>query len=205
MVLTYGTAGLLASLAIGARAADGKFDISNSGRPFPPLVLANSLRAIDYAGIEGHENLSVTLGSSSSTFNRPLTCSDLSTKGRSAPYEAVVVRNSGLKDAVLNLRLGVAGDPHRPCGEQTDTMIVVYKDFFEPASPLTNCLAINDDAVTTGDRCSTLTGLELRPGERRVIVLTTFESTNKLASTQSQYELSFSGSLPVTLLRFAIE
>ncbi len=195
----------LCCVGLASAHASGKVDIANNGRPHPPSVRGDSVRSLDYAGVDGHENVSVTLGPTSSTFNRPLTCRSLSTKGQSAPYQAVVVKNTGAKDAVLTLRVGVAGDPQAKCGDASDTMMVVYDDFFEPASPLTNCLLVNDDAGSDGDRCSTISGLHLGPGERRVIVLTTFESFNKQAPSESAFELSFSGSLPVTLQHFTVD
>lgn len=185
---------------------DDKIDIARTGPAIAPSLRPGSIRSMEYVGQGSISSVAVTLGADSSTFNRPMTCSSLSTTGGAVPFEAVAVRNTGKNTATLNLRLGIAGDPHAACVGSVDTMMAVYDGLFAAASPLTNCMMTNDDTNGAADRCSTLRNVEVPAGETRVIVLTVFGSRYAVSLKDlSNLELSFAGSYPVTLQSFTID
>lgn len=187
-------------------ARGGKVDIGRVGAPMPPDIRSNNIRHLEFSGAGSLSTVALSLGRDSSSFNRPMTCSTLSTTGSAAPFEAIAVQNVGKGKAVLNLRVGLADDPHAACGDSVDTLVAVYDSLFAAGSPLTNCMMINDDANDAADRCSTLRNVEVPVGETRVIVVTMFGSRKSISSLDSQkLELSFSGSVPVTLQRFVID
>lgn len=198
--------GLSSAAAFGQLSRDIKFDIAKIGPAQPPSMRGALLGDIEFEGPRSLSNLTLSLGPESSTFNRPMSCSSLSTAGSSVPFQAITVRNTGKEAGTLNLRFGKAGDPHAACGATPDTLIAVYEGLFVPASPLTNCVDVNDDADGASDRCSSLRGIRLPAGEARVIVLTTFSSGMATASANEvKLELSFDGSVPVTLQSFSID
>ncbi len=197
---------LTLSAAFGQLSREIKFDIAKIGPAQPPLLREAVLRDIEFEGPRSLSNLALSLGPGSSTFNRPMSCSSLSTAGSSVPFQAITVRNTGKESGTLNLRFGKAGDPHAACGAAPDTLMAVYEGLFVPASPLTNCIDVNDDADGASDRCSSLRGIQLPAGEARVIVLTTFSSEMAIATANDvKLELSFDGSVPVTLQSFSID
>ena len=189
-----------------AQPRDDKVDIARSGPPVAPMLHNQETQRLDFNAGKAGTRLEVVLGRGSSTFNRPMSCSSLSTTGSSAPFESVTVRNTGVNIATLNVRLGRAGAPHSACTGHTDTVLAAYKDFFVPASPLTNCIAFNDDTNGARDRCSALTGIELWPNHTMVFVLSTFHSVGSLSEGPPEsFSLSFAGSVPVALQTFSIE
>jgi hypothetical protein len=197
---------LAAAQAHDVQAEEAKFDIANSGPAAAPVLRNTQNHRIEFHSGASTAPVVVQLGVGSSTFNRPMNCSDLSTTGTAAPFETVTVRNTGVNSATLKVRLGVAEAPHQICRSPIDTVLAVYRDFFVPASPLSNCIAVNDDADDAQDRCSSIDRLEVKPGESLVFVLTTFHSKQAMASSQPmRYALSLEGSVPVTLQSFDIE
>jgi hypothetical protein len=81
-----------------------------------------------------------------------------------------------------------------------DPFLVEYDGSFNPASPLTNCLLVNDDTNGATDRCPSLTGISIPSGATRVYVLTTFDN-----AATFNYEVTFAGTTPVSLQSFEIE
>ena len=75
-----------------------------------------------------------------------------------------------------------------------------YGRSFNPASPLANCLQVNDDTAAAADRCPSFTGISVPSGATRVYVLTTFGNGVAL-----NYEVTFAGTTPVSLQSFDVE
>lgn len=171
-----------------------------------PILRSHLTHSVEFRSGVSLAPIEAPLGVGSSTFNRPMNCSNLSTTGDSVPFESVTVRNTGVNPATLKVRLGVSGHPYQACTSPDDTVLAAYKDFFVPASPLTNCITVNDDANDALDRCSSIEGLEIPPGQSVVFVLTTFHSKDTMAASPPlRYALSFDGSVPVTLQSFSID
>ncbi|MBL0162624.1 MAG: hypothetical protein IPP82_02925 [Xanthomonadales bacterium] len=71
---------------------------------------------------------------------------------------------------------------------------------FNPASPLTNCLLINDGANGATDRCSSPVGASIPSGQSRVIGLTSCDN-----SATFPYAVPFAGTTPVSLRSFKVD
>lgn len=179
--------------------AQEKFDIAKQGPPTRPVANVTVAHAVTYAGGTAPANVKGMLGLNHSTFNRPLDCAHLSHVGDATPYDTITITNKGANTATLNLRMGPAAAPQAACPVNADTVMVVYDGSFIPASPLTNCVAINDDA-NAADRCSTLKGVAIPSGKTRVVVLTLYKG-----GTTFDYEVSFAGSFPVELQQFSVD
>ena len=70
-----------------------------------------------------------------------------------------------------------------------------------PAAPLTGCLAFNDDINGASNRCSQLS-FSIPVGETRVLVVAGF---NNPPTGLFSYQINFTGTTPVELLRFGVE
>ena len=74
-----------------------------------------------------------------STFNRPVSCGSLSGVGTAVAYDTITITNasSGVANFIVFTSMVGGG----ACAGAPDTFLVVYDTTFNPASPLTGCLA----------------------------------------------------------------
>ena len=89
-----------------------------------------------------------------STYNRPVSCAALSGVGTAVAYDTITITNNSAGTANFVVTSSLIGGG--ACGDANDTFFTVYNGSFNPASPLTNCLAVNDDISGATNRCSTL-------------------------------------------------
>ncbi len=187
-------------LACAAVAADTKIDVASQNPAAAPVIRASSNTVIDYPGGTPPANVPGSFDAQDSTFNRPTTCGALSGVGTAASFDTITLTNSGASAASVNVRLGQAGDPAAACGSVIDPFMVLYNGTFNPATPLANCLAVNDDTNGGADRCPSMTAVSVPPGQTRVIVLTTFDNADFFGC-----EVTFAGTTPVQLQSFGID
>lgn len=190
----------LAAVASTTFAADTKIDVASANAAVAPVIRASTNTVIVYPGGTPPGNVVGAFDAGDSTFNRPVSCASLSGVGTAVPYDTITLTNSGAGAATVNVRLGQQGDPSTACGAVIDPFLVIYNGTFNPASPLTNCLLVNDDTSGAADRCPSLSGVSVPSGETRVIVLTTFDN-----GAAFPYEVTFAGTTPVTLQSFDVE
>lgn len=189
---------LSAAACLALPALADKVDSPRHGDPVAPSGSPRADTPIDYPGGTPPANVSGALSGASPTFNRPLSnCAGLSAVGTSTPYDTITLTNSGASTATLSVRIGDPGDPATCSAIAGDPFLAAYAGSFNPAAPMTNCVAANDD--TTG-RCPLLTGVSVAPGATLVLVATSFDNGEVF-----QYEVSFAGTTPVSLQRFSIE
>jgi hypothetical protein len=192
---------LAAVLAVSALTAaqDGKApDFGREGAAVPPVVRASENTVINYAGGTPATFTGAT-DADDSVYNRATTCAALSGVGTAAAYDTITVTNTqpGVADFVVTSSLPGGA----VCGNANDTFFTLYSTF-NPAAPLTGCLAINDDISGAANRCSRL-AFSVPPGETRVLVVAGF---NNAADTGLfDYEISFGGTVPVELMSFDID
>lgn len=186
-----------------SHAADTKIDIA-SGRPASaPVIRASTDTVINYTG-GTPGNVVGSLDANDSTFNRPTGCGALSAVGTAVAYDTITLTNTTAISATLNIRIGAPGNPNAACAGAPDTYLVMYNDAFNPALPLANCSMTNDDASGAADRCSALSAISVPAGAVRVFVLTAF-SNAAVAAGIFPYEVTFSGTTPVSLQKFEVE
>ncbi|HOX72500.1 MAG: hypothetical protein WAS23_15695 [Dokdonella sp.] len=188
------------ALSATAMAADSKIDTHSTGPAVAPVIRASTNTIINYPGGTAPANVVGTFDAGDSTFNRPLTCSTLSGTGTAVRFDTITLTNSGANPATVNIRLGQAGSPAAACVDPFDPYLVEYNGSFNPASPLVNCLQVNDDTAAAADRCPSFTGISVPSGATRVYVLTTFGNGVAL-----NYEVTFAGTTPVSLQSFDVE
>ena len=127
-----------------------------AGGPAPVAITASRAATVTYPG-----TLAVP-----PTFNRPLNCASLSGVGSAVAYSAQVFD----VDTAGSYTLTVLST--EPAG--LDTVLALYQGSFDPASPLTNCVAVNDDA--TGISPLSRITQALNAGTPYVLVTTTFSN-----------------------------
>ncbi len=186
-------------VSTGALAQD-KGDFVNTGAAADPVIRVSTNTVISYPGGTPPSNIVGSFDAQDSTFNRPTTCSALSGVGTAVSFDTITLTNTGANSASLNIRLGQAGNPTAACLDPFDPFMVEYNGTFNPASPLTNCLQVNDDTNGGTDRCPSFTGISIPSGATRVYVLTTFSN-----AAAFNYEVTFAGTTPVTLQSFDVE
>jgi hypothetical protein len=155
--------GLLFALSSSASFAQSEMDGKPGARVGTPI--AAPAATISYTGN--------TLGGP--TWNRPLAdCSGLSGVGTATPYstQQFHVSTAGAYDLFSDQGGAPAAQPQGGF----DGFILVYADSFNPASPLTNCIAGDDDAGVIG--LSEILGLPLDANRTYVYVTTGFANTD---------------------------
>ena len=183
-----------------AQAADRKTDLASASAAEPAVIRASTDTPVNYPGGTPPANVVGSFDAQDSTFNRPLNCAALSGVGTATPFDTITLTNSGASTATVNVRLGQQGDPSTACGTVIDPYLVIYGGSFNPASPLTNCLLVNDDTSGSADRCPSLNGVSIPSGETRIIVLTAFDN-----GAAFPYEVTFVGTTPVSLQSFSVD
>jgi Abnormal spindle-like microcephaly-assoc'd, ASPM-SPD-2-Hydin/IPTL-CTERM motif len=104
------------------------------------------------------------------------------------PFDTVNITNNSGNPGNITITSQLVGGG--ACLDANDTFFALYSTF-NPASPLTNCLAVNDDISGATNRCSTLT-FAMNAGEARTVVVTGFNNATA-ASGLFPYEVSFAG------------
>lgn len=188
---------LTVAIASIAHADNIKIDVASTNPAVPPVIRASTNTVINYPGGTPPANVLGSLDAGDSTFNRPVSCAGLSGVGTAVSYDTITLTNSGASTATVNMNMGDQGDPSS-CTDPLDTFLVEYNGSFNPASPLTNCLQVNDDSG--GGFCSAFSGITIPSGATRVYVLTSFDNAAAFS-----YEVTFAGTTPVTLQSFEVE
>jgi hypothetical protein len=188
----------ITSLGFAAKPAD----TVRLGAPQPNIVRSSTNTVINYAG--GVPALYTgSLDAGDSTYNRGVTCAALSGVGTAVAFDTLTITNtlaSAASFVVFSTPVGGGACPD-PAGP--DTFFTVYDTTFNAASPLTNCLAVNDDISAAANRCSQLT-FSIPAGATRVVVTSAFDNAS-LATGLFNYQVNFTGTTPVELLGFSIE
>ena len=119
-----------------------------------------------------------TLTAADPTFNRPLTCGSLSGVGTAAHYDVVPITLSCSSTITVSFEAADGGSitPNGTDGAGPDTFMVLYgPGGFNAASPLTNCLNVNDDILAAANRRSRIISATL-PAGSYTAVLTSFNN-----------------------------
>lgn len=168
-----------------------------------PAPAASENFTVEYPGGAAPQDIESDLDADDESHHRVAPgCAALSDVGYKAKYDTVTMTNTGARTAVVTARLGLMPDPRATCPEATpfDPFLAVYDHTFDPGNALSGCVAASDDGIAGGDRCPTLSGIEIEPGSTRVFVL-----TSSLSSQLGSYGLVFDSTLPVTIQAFSVD
>lgn len=141
-------------------------------------------------------NVAGTLTLADPTFNRPTTCSGLSGVGTAVHHDVIPFTVSAAGTITLSLDSADGGSitPNGSGGVGPDTFLVLYgAGGFSPASPLANCLAVNDDISGATNRRSRISQA-LAVGSYTAVV-TSFANTPVLAADDAPLPWTYSLSL----------
>jgi Abnormal spindle-like microcephaly-assoc'd, ASPM-SPD-2-Hydin len=175
----------MASFAFAAQAKVA--DIEVNGAAVPPVIRASEVTNISFTGTVP-ATFTGALDADDSVFNRPTTCAALSGVGTAVPFDTVNITNNSGNPGNIVIKSSLVGGA--ACLDANDTFFVLYSTF-NPATPLSTCLAVNDDISGATNRCSTLT-FALNAGESRTVVVTGFNNAAD-ATGLFPYEVSFAG------------
>jgi hypothetical protein len=174
-------------------------DVGATGPGVAPVIRASEDTAINYGGGEP-PLFTAALDADDSVHNRPTTCSTLSAVGTAAAFDTITItNNSGVVANFIVTSSLVGGGA---CGDPNDTFFTLYNTTFNPASALTNCLAVNDDIAAAANRCSTLT-FAIPVGQVRILVVSGFNNAND--GGLFSYQINFTGTTPVDLIEFQVD
>jgi hypothetical protein len=173
-------------------------DFAKVGPAAPFVPNASEDTPINYAGGEPPA-FPGALDADDSTHNRPVTCAALSGVGTATAFDTVTITAVGVNPANITIFTSLVGGG--ACPNANDTFMAVYNGTFNPASALTNCLAVNDDISGATNRCSTLT-FTIPVGETRVVAISGF---NNPPTGLFAYQVNFTGTTPVELMGIQIE
>ncbi|MEO8459159.1 MAG: hypothetical protein ABI451_01410 [Dokdonella sp.] len=175
-------------------------DTVRVGPALAPTIDASENTVITYTG-SVPPSFTGALDADDSTYNRAVTCAALSGVGTAVPYDTVMVTNSSPGNANVTIFSSLVGGA--VCGDTNDTFFTLYSAAgFNPASPLTNCLAVNDDIAAAANRCSTLS-FAVPVGETRTVVVAGFNNATDPAGLFG-YQINFTGTTPVELTKFEV-
>ena len=191
---------LLISLSASAPLLAQKADFAAAGPAVPPTINASEDTPINYLG-GVPATFTGALDADDSTHNRPVTCSSLSGVGTAVPYDTITITNNspGVANMVVTSSLVGGG----ACTDTNDTFFTLYNGSFNPASALTNCLAVNDDISGASNRCSTLS-FAVPVGETRIVVVAGFNNATDPDGLFS-YQINFTGTTPVELVEIRVD
>lgn len=190
-----------AVLAVSALAAtqSGKLpDVVRAGPASPPAMRASEDTVINYTGGEP-ASFTGSLDADDSTYNRATTCAALSGVGTAAAYDTITINNTG--SGTANFIVAASLTDGSACGDANDTFFTLYSAF-NPAAPLTGCLAVSDDIDGAANRCSSST-FSIPAGETRVLVVTGYNNASD--GGLFDYRINFTGTVPVELMSFDID
>ena len=177
-----------------------KVDFAVQGPAIPPAPDASEDYSLNYLGGEP-PLFTAALDADDSTYNRAVSCSALSGVGTAVAYDTLTITNGSAGTANVIVFSSLVGGG--ACPGAPDTFFTLYDTTFNPAAPLTNCLAVNDDISGAADRCSSLT-FAIPVGQTRVVVLGAFDNASLPAGLFS-YQVNFTGTTPVELLNLSIQ
>lgn len=181
-------------------ATDAKpLDAPKQGPATRPEARASEDTVIDYTG-GTPDSFAAALDADDSTYNRALDCASLSGVGTATAYDTITITNNAPDPASFVVTSSLVGGG--ACGSANDTFLTLY-DSFNPGSPLTGCLAVNDDIAGAANRCSTLS-FSIPVGQTRVVVVTAFDNAAAPAGL-FDYQINFTGTVPVELMHFDVE
>jgi hypothetical protein len=190
---------LIAVLCLGATSALAqKADTVRVGPPLPPHIDASEDTPINYAG-GVPATFTAALDADDSTYNRVTTCSTLSAVGTATAFDTITITNNSAGTANFVVTSSLVGGG--ACGNANDTFFTLYNGSFNPATPLTNCLAVNDDISGATNRCSTLS-FAIPVGQTRIVVVSGF---NNPPTGLFSYQINFTGTTPVELLDVSVD
>jgi hypothetical protein len=172
--------------------AQDKFDVPYEGPAVPPLPGASETYSINYTGSVPAPILGA-LDADDSTYNRVLSgCSGLSGVGTAVYYDIISIANSTPLAASFVAETSDQGAPGS-CAS-IDTFLTAYQPTFNPATPLTNCVAADDDGGP--GNCSRMT-FTVPPSGTAVIVMASFSN-----GATFPYQVNFTGTTPIGDLIF---
>lgn len=174
-------------------------DLGHQGPAVPPAVRASEDTVINYAG-GTPASFTGAIDADDSTYNRATTCAALSSVGTAAGYDMITINNTGAGVANFVVASSLTGGA--ACGDANDSFFTLYSTF-NPASALTGCLAVSDDISGATNRCSQLS-FAIPSGESRVLVVTGYNNAAD-ADGLFQYQINFTGTVPVELMSFDID
>lgn len=190
---------LLALSLLTAATGWAQKDFARSGPAQPAVIDASEDTFINY--LSGEPPLFIgALDADDTTHNRPVTCGALSGVGTAVAVDTVTITNNS--GAVANFIVFSSLIGGGACGDPNDTFFALYNGSFNPASALTNCLAVNDDISGATNRCSTLT-FSIPVGETRVVAVSGYN--NAASGGLFSYQINFTGTTPVELLQFSVD
>ncbi len=163
-------------------------DFPSRASAAPPQINASENTVINYTGAVP-ATFSGALDADDSTYNRPVSCAALSGVGIAVAYDTVTINNP--TGAAANVVVTGTAPGGGVCGNDRDTVFTLYDTTFNPASPLSNCLAVHDDIGGASNRCSTLS-FSVPAGGTRIVAVAGFNNA-ALATGQFAYEISFAG------------
>lgn len=135
----------------------------------PITIHASEHTEVLYAG-NPLPGFSGALDADDATYNRVVSCAALSITATAVAFDTVTITNGTTAHADLTVSSTLPGGG--PCGDDSDTFFTLYSSF-DPAMPLQNCLAVNDDISGSANRCSHLR-IALPPGARRTVAIAGF-------------------------------
>ena len=186
---------LVAVVLVAFPAAAQKADFVKQGPATPPAIEASEDYPVNYPGGPAPAPVLGELDQDDSTYNRVVDCSGLSGVGTAVVYDTVTITNSspGVADMVV-----FTSDQGNPAGcTDIDTLLTAYgSGGFNPADPLTNCVAANDDF---SGLCSQIT-FQIPAGQTYVVVVTSYSN-----GALFPYQVNFDGTVPVELMSISAE
>lgn len=135
--------------------------------------------AVETTAVIPEANFGGTLAVTDPTFNRPTTCSAISAVGTAVHFDTFTFTVPSTGPIVLSLDFPDGGfiSPNGTAGQGPDTFLALYgPGGFNPATPLANCVAVNDDIATATNRRSRIS-TNLAVTGTYTIVMTSFNNT----------------------------
>ena len=155
--------------------------VNLNSRPCPGLLRSLAFVALltvsAFSSSAATITVPFTLDLSNPTFNRTVgfaqggtpTLSGVGTAVHYTTYSFTLLSDSNLTVSLVD----VDGASVTPVG--ADTFLILYKNSFSPADPLTNAIVANDDAIGSRSRFTTTT--PLLATDSYILVITSFENT----------------------------
>jgi hypothetical protein len=179
---------VIAGLAVCALAQAKETDISVLGPAAAPVIRASETTNINFNGT-APATFAGALDADDSTYNRVTgNCTTLSGLGTAVPFDLVNITNNSGSAGSITIATQLVGGA--ACTDANDTFMTLYSTF-TPATPLANCLALNDDISGATNRCSRLT-FPLNAGESRTVVVAGFNNASEPDGLFT-YEVNFAG------------